>query len=169
MLSAKYSSRIADFRKIGFEGFVRISDLRVLVCREIPDKPGVYLVLKAKKFARKFLNKSTGGHFKGKDPTVEIGHLEKRWLKNALILYVGKAGPGKTGTLRKRLKKYIQFGQGKPVAHWGGRYIWQLSQSDDLLICWKATGSSPPRIVEKKLIQEFEDMHGILPFANLCH
>jgi hypothetical protein len=27
-----------------------------------------------------FLEKSVGGHFKGKDPTIAIGILEARWL-----------------------------------------------------------------------------------------
>ena len=40
------------------------------------------------------------------------------------VLYVGKAK-----NLRERIKRYWKFGEGKPVAHWGGRYIGQIKYS----------------------------------------
>lgn len=160
-------NRIEDVRQRGFGGFVPIFALQRSLCCEVPDRHGVYLVLRLSRSAPRFCAESTGGYFKGKNPAVNVDLLEEKWLMNALVLYIGKAGPGRT--LRNRLKAYMQFGQGKPVAHWGGRYIWQLSQSDHLLVCWKTTGFSQPRTVEKKLIQEFEDLYEQLPFANLCH
>src|SRR5664280_2168534 len=46
---------------------------------------------------------------------------------------------------------YMQFGEGKAVGHWVGRYVWQLRHSGDLLICWKETPDDVPRNVEKGL------------------
>jgi hypothetical protein len=89
-------------------------------------------------------------------------------VDGALVLNIGKAGPGKA-TLRSRLKQYIRFGQGEAVGHRGGRYIWQLAHSDDLLVCWKVTPDDVPRTVEKMLIEEFETVYGRPPFANLKH
>ncbi len=159
-------SRIEDIRQRGFEGFVPISALRRSLCCEVPDKHGVYLVLRLSRSAPRFCGESTGGYFKGKNPAVNVDRLEKKWVAKALVLYIGKAGPGRT--LRNRLKAYMQFGQGRPVAHWGGRYIWQLRGSSDLVVCWKTTRSTP-RDVEKAMILKFEQLYFNLPFANLCH
>ena len=98
----------------------------------------------------------------------EVPH-EPGWIENTAVLYIGKAGPGRTATLKSRLQAYIQFGQGRPVGHRGGRYIWQLLHSCDLVVCWKATGSLSPRDVEKELIREFEVRYRELPFANINH
>jgi len=41
-----------------------------------------------------FLDESIGGHFKGKNPTVAVGTLENKWVDDALVLNIGKAGLG---------------------------------------------------------------------------
>jgi len=62
----------------------------------------------------------------------------------------------------------MQFGQGKAVGHYGGRYIWQLQDAKDLVVCWKVTLDDEPRVVEKQMIEEFKAAHGgKRPFANL--
>jgi hypothetical protein len=63
----------------------------------------------------------------------------------------------------------LRFGQGERVGHGGGRYIWQLRESCDLLVCWKITALDSPRTVEKGLMNEFKQTHGKLPFTNLSH
>ncbi len=164
-------SSIDEIRACGFEGFKTISALQASDCCEVPELPGVYVVLRPAKDPPSFLSVSKGGHFKGKDPTVEKPVLEAKWerVPGALVLYIGKAGPGKTANLRDRLRNYMHFGQGKPVAKFGGRYIWQMHDSGDLLISWKPTPGAAPREIEKTLIREFEEVYGSLPFANLCH
>lgn len=155
-------------RQGGFEGFKAVSTLQTSGCCEVPDERGVYLVLSRNTKRPDFLSESIGGHFKGKDPTVEVGVLKSKWIRNSVVLYIGKAGgPGKAATLRSRVRQYLHFGQGKPIGHWGGRYIWQLADSSGLEICWKPTLNEIPREVEKGLIREFKVACKKLPFANL--
>ena len=62
----------------GFEGFLSISALTASACAEVPDAPGVYLVLQTSATPFTFLAESTGGHFKGNDPKVPISILERK-------------------------------------------------------------------------------------------
>jgi hypothetical protein len=160
---------IDHIRQSGFDGFVTVAALRKSKRCNVPGAFGVYLVLRPNKTRPRFLDESKGGHFKGKNPTVAIRSLEDKWVDDAPVVNIGKAGPRKKRTLKCRLMAYMQFGEGKAVAHWGGRYVWQMRQSGDLLICWKETPNDVPRNVEKGLIREFRDRYHKLPFANLQH
>jgi hypothetical protein len=160
---------LVELRERGFEGFVRVSDLMKSKCCEVPEVPGVYCALRLNTTPPKFLDRSIGGHFKGKDPTVKAHLLQPKWISNAVVLNIGKAGGKRGSTLKRRIYQYMQFGQGKSVGHRGGRYIWQLHDSQDLIISWRPTPGLIPREVEKALIREFEDAYQGLPFANLRH
>jgi hypothetical protein len=129
----------------------------------------VYLIVRNDRELPSFLKTSIGGHFKGKDPTVEISTLEENWIDDALVLNIGKAGPKKGRTLRKRVREYIQFGNGTPIGHRGGRYIWQLGAANDLLVCWKVLPNVHPESFEKAMILAFETVYGRMPFATLRH
>lgn len=161
-------SNIDELKKIGFAGFRTIGSLwndKTI----IPKQKGVYLVLNTEwEKPVKFLNKGVGGFFKDKDPNVPIDELQQNYVTASMVLYIGKAGSieGKA-TLFSRLGQYLQFGREKKVGHWGGRYIWQLANHKELVICWKPTPGLDPRVVEKILIQEYKDQFGIRPFANL--
>ena len=158
-----------SFQKDGFAGFVRISELKDNL-HLIPNEPGVYIVLRSSNNQPQFKEVSTGGWFKGKNPTVDKSELEYNWIRNQQLLNIGKAGgPGGSATLRSRLKQYLNFGYGRPVGHWGGRLIWQLEDSYDLLIAWKTTPGLVPEEVEKNMLFAFESEYGRLPFANLRH
>jgi hypothetical protein len=157
-----------DVRRNGFEGFVPISALQASDCSGVPKLPGIYLVLKSNTDLPHFCDESKGGHFKGKDPKIDISTLEQRWIDDTIVLYIGKAGP-KTATLRSRLKTYMRFGQGDKVGHSGGRYIWQLRGSGDFIVCWKPILDVLPRTAEGELLREFEAQYHRLPFANLNH
>lgn len=116
-----------------------------------------------------FLEVGTGGFFKEQDPNVAVEELQEKWVDGSHVMYIGKAG-GKEGkaTLKSRLKQYLGFGAGKAVGHRGGRYIWQLSDSRSLVVCWKILHDEEPRDVEARMIQDFKREHnGQRPFANL--
>ena len=61
----------------------------------------------------------------------------------------------------------MKFGQGKRVAHHGGRSIWQIQGAEDLIVCWKALDEGDdPRLVKKEMLCEFKKRYGCLPFDN---
>jgi|ERR1019366_685900 hypothetical protein len=110
---------IDAIRQSGFEGFVTILALQKSRCCEVPTKPGVYLILRSNTAPPDFLSESVGGHFKGKNPTVAVGELERKWVEDAVVLNIGKAGRPGNATLRSRLTQYMQFGQGEKEKQWG--------------------------------------------------
>lgn len=129
----------------------------------------VYLVLNPSYEKPEYLEIGTGGHFKGKDPNVLIEELQRNWVENSLVVYIGKAGSETSkATLNSRLKQYFGFGQGKNVGHWGGRLIWQLKNCNDLILCWKPLSAEDPRTVENNLIKKFVSEFSQRPFANLA-
>lgn len=130
---------------------------------DLPREPGVYLVWRVPIDPVVFLERSVGGHFKGKDPTVPPDVLKAKWVDGSPLLYIGKAT-----NLRTRLRQYARFGQGAAIGHYGGRYIWQIESSQDLLIAWMSTVAEDPREVEVRLIGEFRQVFGAAPFANLA-
>lgn len=148
--------------KDGFEGFVSVKDLKKdFKSGGIPKVEGVYHVLRLKETKPVFLKKGTGGYHNGKEPNVSVDELRQNWIDEEPIVYIGKATE-----LYKRIQQYIKFGSGKNVGHYGGRYIWQLADSDDLIVCWKCVDNS--RSTEVAMIADFKNSHnGKRPFANL--
>jgi excinuclease UvrABC nuclease subunit len=84
-------------------------------------------------------------------------------VDNTKVVYIGKAT-----SLRSRLREYFGFGQGKNVGHYGGRLIWQIKYSQDLIVCWKSL-TIDPRQFEADLIKQFVQTYGCRPFANLAN
>ncbi|MGE5411757.1 MAG: GIY-YIG nuclease family protein, partial [Clostridiales bacterium] len=87
--------------------------------------------------------------------------LESNWVENTKVVYIGKAT-----SLKSRLRQYFSFGQGKNIGHYGGRLIWQLKYSKDLVVCWESLPTDP-REHEAELIRQFATIYGRRPFANL--
>lgn len=157
-----------ELNSIVYEGFSVLVTIDELMTSEgikrVGDLPGVYLVIYTQRQHPRFLEVGTGGHFKGRDPNVSIERLESKWVENTSIIYIGQT----TDSLRKRINKYMRYGQGEPVAHHGGRFIWQIEGSRELMMCWKPMkGNEDPEEEEKRMIKVFVDTFGKLPFANL--
>jgi len=162
-------SSINGIKKAGFVGFKTMQEL-FIDNSLIPTIKGVYLILYLDEKAPLYLKKGTGGYFKGKDPNISIKELEKNWINKTIVVYIGKAGSDSSkATLKSRLKQYFGFGQGKNIGHWGGRLIWQLASSSNLIVCWKPLPNDDPRFVEEQLIQDFKIQFGNRPFANLAN
>jgi hypothetical protein len=159
-------SSIEELKRSGFEGFVSVRELNGGALVEVPTVAGVYCVVHKFDARPEFLTISKGGQFKGKDPTVSIPELKYNWVDGSSILYFGKAGgPNSKAHLQKRIKSYLRFGNGEPVSHYGGRLIWQIVETDQLMFCWR--DEKFPRDVERELIADFLDQFGKRPFANL--
>ena len=159
---------VPALRQLGFEGFLTVKELRNVRSNPVPAEPGVYLILRTRAAMPEFLVEGTGGRVKSKDPNVSLDRLRREWVEGALIVYVGQSGSRSKGTLARRVEQMIRFGQGARVAHWGGRLIWQLENSDRLVVCWKIIGERDPRDIKRALIKAFRTMHGgKRPFANL--
>jgi len=157
---------ITELKENGFVGFKKMSEL-FSDSSTISNIKGIYCVLNLDGNPE-FLNVGSGGYFKGKDPNVPINKLKENWVDNTIVVYIGKAGKeGSEVTLQSRMRQYFGFGKGGNVAHWGGRLIWQLKNSKDLVVCWKELKNDDPRTVEAELIQQFVSKFSKRPFANL--
>lgn len=152
-----------DLEGRGYEGFISFAVLRAGALDRVPRVPGTYVVI-APEGAPAFSASSRGGHFKGKDPGVDVGTLEAKWVDDAAVVYVGKAE-----VLRRRLNEFCRFGAGAAVGHWGGRYVWQVEGSDEWLVAWKSCEELETALAaEASMLNLFAEHHnGRLPFANL--
>ena len=145
----------------GFVGWMPFPAIRASAC---PSSGGVYVITYTGSDPVAFAERSCGGWFKGKDPTVAHEALAANWVDGAEVVYIGKADQ-----LKRRLTQFADFGAGKPIGHWGGRLIWQLPNIDRLLVAWKETTGRVPVEVESELIAAFRQAHGKPPFANDPH
>ncbi len=159
---------IAFLEDDGFEGFRTVARLHADGCQEIPNDRGIYAVARESLDPPTFLPRSAAARFRDTDPTLPIPELEGFWVPGAQVLYFGRArGPGVRSLLRQRVKRYLRFGHGRHVAHWGGRAIWQLGDRSALLVAWKPTPDDDPARAEARYQSQFEHHYGALPFANL--
>ena len=118
--------------------------------------------------APEFLARSVAPLYRGEDPSQPIEALSERWVPGAQVLDIGRArGPGVRSLLRQRVKRYLRFGHGRVVGHWGGRFVWQLRDHAALRVCWKTTSAEDAGPTEARLQARFHEHHGALPFANL--
>lgn len=107
--------------------------------------------------------------------------LNKLWFKDETILYIGKAGPNKRRTIRKRVNEFYRTKLGCDGKHAGGHWINTLSKLNDLTIFYsefEETGYETIESLESKLIDHFAinistqtkkqlfDNENSFPFAN---
>jgi len=156
-------NNIEELKQNNFEGFISIEKLWENNSI-IPKKQGVYLVLNEEKENIEFLETGIGGIYQDKNPNVSINRLTNEFIPNSLVVYIGKAN-----NLRVRIKQYLNFGRKDNILHYGGRFIWQLENSRNLLFCWKILpDNESPKVIESKLILEYrQQFTNRRPFANL--
>jgi hypothetical protein len=158
------SFSIEGLERRGFTGFLAVCQLGPEPTA-VPSHPGVYVVVRRSENPPEYLERSPGSWFKGKDPTVPISDLEQKWVFGATTLYIGSGLD-----LRARIGLLVAFsrgGQGSSIFHWGGRFLWQLADGQDLQVAWREVAPDSHKAEERALVDEFEEAHGALPFANL--
>ncbi|MEO8610928.1 MAG: hypothetical protein ABI690_23730 [Chloroflexota bacterium] len=153
---------ISTLPEYGYCSPVSLADLIDADCQQVPDRGGVYVVVREPSTPPQFLIESPAGHFDDRNPTVAETELLRNWVDQVVILYVGE-----TDNLRRRFKQFIRFGHGQPVGHWGGRYLWQLEDSANLCLSWKLTPDENPVDLKRRLLKTFRVRYSKLPFANL--
>jgi hypothetical protein len=147
----------------GYAGFITFATLSETLA-DVPASGGAYLVYRETTAEPAFLEENPGGRFKGRDPTELVDVLQAKWVPDAHVVYIGKAD-----SLRRRLKQFADFGAGKPIGHWGGRYIWQLADSASLLVAWReASDEETAAAAEQALVERFKTRYDRLPFANIA-
>ena len=163
----------ADLEAVGFIGWRTWFEMRDTDLAGVPCQPGAYVVYRPSAAEPAFLHTSPGGWFKGEDPTVSIERLQREWVDDAQVVYIGKAEyrsrRKSVEALRERLGEFSRFGAGENIGHRGGRLIWQLADADELLVAWhEVTWAETARDYEKRLLKQFAVLHaGLYPFANL--
>ena len=150
-----------SLERTGFVGWVPFTAIRASAC---PSTGGVYVIKHDAAEPVIFAERSCGGWFKGRDPSVSRDALIANWVPGAEIVYIGKAD-----RLKRRLTQYADFGAGRPVGHWGGRLIWQLPNVNALRVAWMETPGQVPIDAETELIAAFRQAYGKPPFANDPH
>lgn len=153
---------IEKLKADGFAGFLTVSEL-MMSCRTVPSQPGTYVVLRNAVDKPTFVYDWGGGFHDGKNINYSVEKLSANWLDGVSLLYIGKSVD-----LRKRVRQYMSYGKGKDSPHRGGRSIWQLTDSKDLILAWKITAPDVnPETVERNMLNEFKEQHNCLPFANM--
>lgn len=157
---------IKRLKEAGFSGFVTVERLNVNKSI-IPDSKGVYVVLrKMETDMPKFLAVETGPlTHKGRAMNYSIEELKLNWVRDTSVVYIGKTDQ----LLRKRIRTYLSYGQGNDAAHRGGRAIWQLPESEDLVFAWKVISPyASAESLESEMIQQFKLEHSFQrPYANM--
>ena len=181
----KLSIEDADFdelEKLGFriDGCDLVSSLLEKSNRsQIPKLPGVYAVLRTDTGHPESIIWPYGDLYKKKGEFKQLMYnqeeLERSWISDSSIVYIGKADKNLNERLNDYLDYYVALKECQhtkshinQVAHRGGRSIWQLKNAEDLLFVWMLTSTGQiPRDVESALIQRFKSRHnGHRPFAN---
>lgn len=154
---------LADLGEGGFSEGLPFAGLVPNVLAAIPDAAGVYAFGYPWLTNPIFLDRSPAGWFRGRNPTVALDVLERKWVPGARVVYVGKAE-----NLHRRIRQRVHFAAGRRVGAWGGRYLWQIEGAPGLILGWKL--ASPPESaaeMEARLLTAFRAKWGTLPFANL--
>lgn len=93
----------------GYEGFCKFGALRA---SRAPKDPGIYVLLRESATAPAFLEQSLAT--KRESFTVDTALLEREWVPDAQVVYIGMATAGsKQDGIHRRLKQYRRTGEGR--------------------------------------------------------
>jgi hypothetical protein len=149
----------------GFVGWVPFGELEASLASIPSQAHGVYLVQRERgSDPPAWVTPSPVGMTWRGDPTVSVDQLEANWVPGATVVYIGKA---KQHRLRKRLREFQHYGEGRNARHGGGRLIWQLPNAPSLRVAWRVLPNRLDALaVESELISDFTALHSKPPFAN---
>ncbi|MDD2476938.1 MAG: hypothetical protein PHI32_13645 [Dysgonamonadaceae bacterium] len=150
---------------IKFLNFYTFENLWLNGFRSIPNEKGIYIVMVPEQFDVQFLENTTAiTTHNGKNLLYPACDLRTKYnSSDRKILYVGKAG-GENNKLRQRIRQYVKYGYGEANNHRGGRAIWQIKNSEQLLIGYHIC--EKPRDEESILLAEYYSKYGTFPVAN---
>lgn len=159
---------------IKFSNTYTVEELHNGAIENIPSESGLYFVLMPKGFDLTVKDVTDGRKTtsRGKVSSYPVEDLRKRLLhygdenekRNSQILYIGQSV-----NLHDRIEQYIGFRYDVPDIgpHDGGRSIWQLENSEQLLFCYYVCRpGEDSEEMERKLILLYKARHGCYPFAN---
>ena len=150
-----------------------VEELHNGMLSEIPNTSGVYFVFMPANFELIILPKTTGFELtsKRKPASYEIGELEVKAKHygqfgryTSHLLYIGKAN-----NLPRRIEQYVGYRYSVPnlFPHDGGRAIWQLRNSEKLIVRYiECLEGEDCRKVEHALLETYKNKYGVYPFAN---
>jgi hypothetical protein len=147
----------------GFTGWRTWQELRASGFSEIPRVAGTYVVYRPSAGPPLFIAEGNGRTLQGPlperpdhDPPGQVGPPAPTpftWGKSDKLTRTPSSAPGDP-----------------KAAHWGRRYIWQLTDADGLLVAWRDLGENfeTARLNEIARLAHFADLHdGRRPFADL--
>lgn len=133
--------------------------------KDIPDSPGVYKVIVPEQFGTIDSKDFEQPTFAGGEEPLDLDAVRKKYdgVKGTSVLYIGKAS-----NLRRRIRQFINYGNGNAKNHRGGRFIFAIKDWGNLELEIKVCKSKEKAAErESELINEFKDEHDQkLPFAN---
>ena len=163
---------IDDLQADGFVGFVPLAAFeKPFVMGDGPDVEGVYVVLRESAVRPTFREDT---HRKPRSKIYTAAQAEAEWVDGSQMLYVGK-GPlrkprrGRRQGLAQRINEMRAHGHDGGANHYGGKLLWQIEDTDSLLIAWKVLIEGTADDVETALIRRFMDQaeSGRTPYANI--
>jgi hypothetical protein len=152
-----------DLRR--FLEWKQVAELYHARCKDLPTYPGVYVVLRPRLKRPVFIERSSAGWFKGRNPSYPAEVVKREWVRGARIMYVGMTAC--KGGLQERIRNLVDFGYGKAVGHRGGRMLWHLPDWEKLEVSWRRCPASGADAMETAMIAAFRQMHRARPFANM--
>lgn len=104
---------VHPMEEAGFCGFRSVEQIAA-DSSVLPSYSGIYFALYTDAKGEyqldnpEFLPDGTGSRYKGRDPNVSLIKLQKEWVKDAFVLYIGKSI-----NLKRRISNYVEFGSGR--------------------------------------------------------